>query len=117
VGEDDRDRAEELFARIIEDKEKLYPEWREARLRLGSRPDVVELERPVKGAEKLDAVIEKGEVTDGQTDRGSDSSVSGRSDVQTRRTAREHQQIETHNEKFRKGYGWGTADPSDTGTR
>jgi 8-oxo-dGTP pyrophosphatase MutT (NUDIX family) len=48
VGEDDRDRAGELFGRIIEDKEKLHPEWREIRRRLESRPGFVDLQRLVR---------------------------------------------------------------------
>jgi hypothetical protein len=45
VGADDRGGAEDVFTQIIEDKEKLHPEWREARLRLESRPGFVDLRR------------------------------------------------------------------------
>jgi hypothetical protein len=48
VGEDDRDRAEELFKRIIEQQENIHPEWREKRLRLESRPGFNELRRLVR---------------------------------------------------------------------
>jgi 2'-5' RNA ligase len=47
VGDDDRGRAGQVFRRVIEDKEKLHPEWREIRGRLESRPDFNELRRTV----------------------------------------------------------------------
>jgi 8-oxo-dGTP pyrophosphatase MutT (NUDIX family) len=48
VGEDDRDRAGELFTRIIDDKERLHPEWREVRQRSEQRPGFVDLQRMVR---------------------------------------------------------------------